>query len=272
MTSFKPAIWILIISSLLACSEGNDGMTKSGTPMAMEESVPPEADMARNQTDAAIGRKVIKRGEIRFQTRNLQETTAFITENVKNLGGYISSDNSYSSEDRITSRLEIRIPCDSFDILLSKISESVNKIEYKNVQLQDVTEEYIDVESRIETKKELENRYIEILSQAKTVQEILSIEKELGTLRSDIESTEGRLKYLKDQVSLSTLTVDYYQMTSTTLSFPSKIGKAFVTGWKLFLAFIAGLVNLWPFILIIGLVVILVVRFGKRKKPIKSAS
>jgi hypothetical protein len=272
MTTIKSAIWSLIIIGLFSCSNGNEKMARYAAPMIVAESADLEADQVNKQTNEGIERKVIKRGEIRFETKNLEETTVFITESVKNLRGYISSDNTYSSADRINSRLEIRIPSDSFDVLLSRISENVKKIEYKNVQLQDVTEEYIDVESRIKTKKELENRYMELLSVAKTVQEILSIEKELGTLRSDIESIEGRLKYLKDQVSLSTLTVDYYQMTSTTLNFSSKIGNAFVTGWKFLLSFIIGLVNMWPFILIIGLVVILIIRFGRKKKTIKNAS
>jgi hypothetical protein len=272
MTSIKSAIWSLIIIGLLSCSNGNDKTARYVAPVVVDEATNFEVDQAKSQTNERIERKVIKSGEIKFQTKNIQETTAFITENVKNLKGYISSDNVYNSEDRITSRLEIRIPSDSFDVLLSRISENVNKIEYKNVQLQDVTEEYIDVETRIKTKKELENRYMELLSRAKTVQEILSIEKELGTLRSDIESIEGRLKYLKDQVSFSALTVDYYQMTSTTLNFSSKLGKAFVTGWRFLLSFIIGLVNMWPFIIIIGLVVILIIRFNRKGKTIKNAS
>jgi hypothetical protein len=149
-----------------------------------------------------------------------------------------------------------------------RISESAKKIDFKNVQVQDVTEEYIDVETRIKTKKELESRYRVLLSKARTVEEILSIEKELGTLRSDIESIEGRLKYLKDQVSLSTLSVEYYELTRSTLNFSSKLGHAVVSGWKLLLGFIVGLVNLWPFIIIIVLIIVVALRMSK-KKPLK---
>lgn len=242
-------------------------MSKFVAPVVADEAANPEISPATNENyESAIDRKVIKRGEIRFQTKSIQETTKFITENVRNLKGYVSSDNVYNSDDRITQRVEIRIPSDRFDDLLSKISENVKKIEYKNVQLQDVTEEYIDVESRIKTKKELENQYLELLSRAKTVEEILSIEKELGTLRSDIESIEGRLKYLKDQVSLSTLTAEYYQLTSTTLNFSSRLGQAFVTGWKFLLAFIVGVVHMWPFIIIIATIIFITIRISRRKR------
>lgn len=248
-------------------------MSKFVAPVIADDAQSIIVNQGTNQTiENNTERKVIKKGEIKFQTKNIQETANFISETVKSLKGYISSDNVYNSEDRITQRIEIRIPSESFDNLLSRISANAKKIEYKNVQLEDVTQEYIDVESRIKTKKELEHQYIELLSKAKKVEEILSIEKELGTLRSDIESIEGRLKYLKDQVSLSTLTVDYYQLTSTTLNFSSKLGQAFVMGWKFLLSFIIGIVHLWPFIIIIGIIIFITIRFSRKKKITKNAS
>lgn len=266
MMRIKSALWTFILIALVSCSNGNEKILKMEAPSLSDEISLAETNQSASTGESMTERKVIKKGEIKFQTKSIQETTNFISENIKNLQGYISSDNVYNSEDRITQRIEIRIPSNSFDDLLSRISNNVKKIEYKNVQLEDVTEEYIDVESRIKTKKELENRYIELLSKAKTVQEILSIEKELGTLRSDIESIEGRLKYLKDQVSLSTLSVEYYQLTSTTLNFSSKLGQAFVMGWKFLLSFIIGLVHLWPFIIIIGIIIYITIRFSRKKK------
>jgi len=264
----KSAIWSLFLISILSCTGANNKEYDRAVPV-MEEASKFEAEQSDdNSTEIITERKVIKRGEIKFQTRSIQETTSLITKNVNDLKGYISSDNVYNSDDRITQRIEIRIPADSFDDLLLRISESARKIDFKNVQVQDITEEFIDIETRIKTKKELESRYRDLLVKAKTVEEILSIEKELGTLRSDIESIEGRLKYLKDQVNLSTLSVEYYELTSSTLNFSSKLGKAVVMGWKLLLGFIIGLVNLWPFIIIIVVIIIVALRISK-KKPTK---
>lgn len=264
MNQLKSVLWSLLLLSVLSCTGGSNKEYARAVPV-MDEASKSEADQPVDNPEFIAERKVIKRGEIRFQTRSIQETTSFITKNVNDLKGYVSIDNVYNSDDRITQRIEIRIPSDSFDDLLLRISESAKKIDFKNVQVQDVTEEYIDVETRIKTKKELESRYMELLSKAKTVEEILSIEKELGTLRSDIESIEGRLKYLKDQVSLSTLSVEYYELTRSTLNFSSKIGQAVVSGWKLLLGFIIGLVNLWPFIIIIVVVIVVALRISKRK-------
>lgn len=236
-------------------------------PLAMEMAdLPIPKISSTNTAESIVERKVITKGEIRFQTKDLQETSKNISQIVAELNGYISSDNVYSSIDRTTQRSEIRVPSDKFGELVTRISEQAKKLDHRSLENQDITEEYIDIETRLKTKKELENRYRDLIVKAITVEEILSIEKEIGTLRSDIESIEGRLNYLKDQVSLSTLSIEYYQLNSSTLNFSSKIWQALAMGWKLLLAFVIGLVNIWPFILIIGLIVFLIIRFNKKKK------
>jgi hypothetical protein len=134
-----------------------------------------------------------------------------------------------------------------------------------------VTEEFIDIQARIKTKKELENRYKELLAKANTVEELLSIEKELGTLRTEIESIEGRLKYLQDRVSLSSLTIEYYELTTSSFRFIPKLGKSFVTGWNWFLSFIVGLVHMWPFIVLFVAALIISLRINRKKKKTKNA-
>ena len=70
----------------------------------------------------------------------------------------------------------------------------------KNVSVQDVTEEYLDIEARLKTKKEVEARYIEILkSKTKTVEDVLKAEEQIRIIREEIEAREGRLNYLKNQ-------------------------------------------------------------------------
>lgn len=263
----KIATLSLLLLAFLSCNSGNNKELAITAPLADKDSNLRLNDPdATRSTESITERKVIKRGGISFQTRSIQETTSFIITTVNELKGYISSENVYNSENRTTQRLEIRIPATNFDELLIRISQNANRIDSKNVQVQDVTEEYIDIESRIKTKKELENRYKELLPQAKTVEEILAIEKEMGTLRTDIEAIEGRLGYLKDQVSLSTLTVEYYELSNSTLNFSSKLVQALVTGWKFLLGFIIGLVHLWPFLAISGITLFIIFRAGRKRK------
>jgi len=258
------------ILALLSCNSNADKRETSTRAIVLNNDTPNQSKVEKIETP--IERKIIKEGEISFETATLSETESLITKTVNEMGGYITSDNVFSNEDRITHRMTVRVPADKFDQLITKISESAEKLDRKTISALDVTEEYIDVEARIKTKKELESRYKELLVKAKSVEDLLSIEKEIGTLRTEIESIEGRLRYLQDRVSLSSLTIEYYQMTTSSFGFFSKLGRAFVLGWNWLLAFIIGLIHLWPFILIIGGGVFFAFRFGKARKKTNNAS
>jgi uncharacterized membrane protein YcjF (UPF0283 family) len=104
-----------------------------------------------------------------------------------------------------------------------------------------------------------------LLKQAKKVDEILNIEREIGTLRSDIESIEGRLKYLTDKVSFGTLTVTYYQKITASFGFGSKFNQALRNGWTNLGWVAIGFTSLWPFI-VLGLVLFFVIRRMRRRK------
>ena len=129
-----------------------------------------------------------------------------------------------------------------------------------------MTEEFLDVEARLKNKKELEARYQEILKQAKNVKEILEIERELNTLRSDIESMEGRLKYLQNQVSLSSIQITYYKELTKRTAFGQKFAQGFRSGWTNLIWFLVGLVNIWPFLLLLGLGIFGLKRYLRNKK------
>lgn len=197
-------------------------------------------------------RKLIKTGNITFETKELEKTKKIIIDLVNQNKGYVASDNQYKSDDRISATISVRIPANKFDYILDEIAKGVEKFDSKNIRISDVTEEFLDVEVRLETKKVLEIKYLEILKKAKTVREILDVERELGKLRGDIESTEGRLKYLQNQVSFSTLNISFYKQTAASeTSFIGKISKAFKTGFENVKDFFLYLINIWPFIIIL---------------------
>lgn len=245
---------ILPFSLLLACGRSNHTaemqiMTDSlgsGPAQVMDKSQMRDEEPAGE----TIERKVIRQGDITFETRDADRTRADIRRAVGHMGGFLSGDNAYASGDQIEYRLDVRIPAERFDSLLLLISEKAGRIESRNISSQDVTSEFIDVLARIRTKKELEQRYLQLLAKASTVEEILSIERELGTLRSDIESIEGRMKYLSDQVAMSTLTVTFHEKASSGSDFGHGFAEALRNGWANILSFILDIVGYWPFLLI----------------------
>ncbi len=227
---------------------------------------------AAEQTEQTISieRKLIRNGQLEFKTNDVKKAKLEIEKVSKELSGYISNENENNYGDRLQYNQTIRVPADQFDNLIKRIETLADKVENKSINTQDVTEEFIDVEARLKTKKELEVRYSEILKQAKTVADILAIESQIANVRSEIESMTGRLNYLKNQVSFSTLNLSYYEAIGTDFGFASKFVDSLKGGWDNLLAFLIFLVNLWPFVIGIVAVIIWWLRRRKAKRIIQN--
>ena len=235
--------------------------------------LPAEAEPQTAEKVETFDRKLIKEGTISFQTDDIDKTKSFISQTVQQLNGYISHDTASGHSSRPEHKLIIRVPADKFDALLNNISESVKKLDSKNIEVRDVTEEFIDVEARIKTKKELQTRYTTLLDRANTIEEILRIAKINGELQTEIESAEGRMKYLMDRIAFSTLSVAYYQCIDSPASpfrfFDFDFSRRFVVaakdGWDGFLWFVIALTHAWVFLVFMGIVLFIAWLRRKRK-------
>lgn len=265
----RRALYILPLALFTMCGGADNRESRAlESPMAVESKV---ASFASDQSAAqpvpvTTERKLIKNGDLSFETADVKETKGKVEAICKELKAYISNENQNNYGSRLQYNQIIRVPADQFDVLIQRIEEGALKVESKNINTQDVTEEFIDVEARLKTKKDLEVRYREILKQAKTVQDIMSIEGQISSVRAEIESMEGRLNYLKNQVSFSTLNVSYYQQIGTDFGFGPKVVRAIGDGWDNLLSFLIVLVNLWPFLLLIAAGAWATNRWRKRKK------
>ena len=195
-------------------------------------------------------RKLIKEGFIDFATDDLAATRATILTAVRDHGGYVSADREYSSPGHLSHTLEVRVPAADFDEFLTEATRGVKRFDNREIRVRDVTEEFLDVEARLATKKALEERYLTLVQRADNVTEILQIEKQIGELRADIESSEGRLQYLRDQVALSSLTLTFYREVPIDNAFAGRFRAGFRSGWENLIWFFVGLTHLWPFLVL----------------------
>ena len=221
--------------------------------------------VTEQQPTETIERKLIKEGRVEFETDNLNTTRKTIFEAVNKYKGYVSYDQEYKSPGRNSNTIMVRVPASNFDNFLNDATQGVEKFDSKEINVKDVTEEFVDIQARLKTKKELEQRYIELLEDAKNVTEILEIERQAGQLRSEIESIEGRLNYLQDQVSFSTLTMTFFETVPNETEFAQKFKNGFSNGWDNLIWFFVLLTNIWPFI-VIGLVLVFGIRAHRRRK------
>lgn len=269
----KLLLAIAILLPFLSCNSPYSN--KNAVPMmaAYDMELAEHINDANTELSALTDRKIIKNGDISFETHNLEQTKSHIIKTVNELGGYISEDRVYDYTSTIEHSLTIRIPAQNFDLLLEKISTQIKRIDSKSIDILDVTEEYMDVETRLQTKREVQAKYRALLTKANTVQDILSIEREIGEIQYEIERAEGRMKYLDDRIALSTLNVRYYEKSSTPFQFGYQFTKGLKNGWKGFLWFIVGLAHMWVFILLASVLayfIVFLVRRSKRKSHLNT--
>ena len=118
----------------------------------------------------------------------------------RNLGGFLSH--------RTDTQITIRVPAAQFDEALKGIA-GMGDVLTRNVQVEDVTEEYLDVTLRLKNARQVRERIAQLLANAKNVEESLEVERELHRLSAEIERLEGRLKYLRNKAQYSTITVTF---------------------------------------------------------------
>lgn len=269
-------IFVAILGSFGCAQADRNSYTGNGASDEMSAKFADEAlEVHEEEIDATdatvVERKLIKDGFVEFETADLTEARSTVLSAVSQYKGYVSSDLEFSETGRIGNRIEARIPTEQFDAFLAAATAGVDRFVSKSIDVRDVTEEFLDVEARLKTKKELELRYHELMKEASTVIEMLEIEKQIGELRAEIESYEGRLKYLQDRVSMATISLSFYQIIPEEHGFAGKFKSGVRNGWENLIWFFVVLTNLWPFVLITLLLVLAVRRYRRRKRASRGA-
>ncbi|WJJ97034.1 DUF4349 domain-containing protein [Algibacter luteus] len=263
--------YLLILMLPLMCSKGPSEYANT-VDYSDQEMVFEEASNINGMVSVpaeASPQKIIKTSYLKFETKDLDKTYLQIKKAIQDNNGYIQDDNSNKSYNTITRHLIVRVPTSNFQKTLDAVSKDVSFFDAKRVSAKDVTEEFIDLEARLKAKQTLENRYLELLTKAKTVKEMLEIERELSNIREEIEAKQGRLKYLQDKVSLSTLDIEFYKLTSETpitTSYGTKMWNAIKSGFNGISIFFLGILHIWPFILILVFAGFLIKKWLKKSK------
>lgn len=225
-------------------------------------------------------RMIIKTGTMNIEIDKYDDAEKSILEVVQRNGGIVSSSNvTQNVSGKKQGTISVRIPTDKFDLLLKDIN-TIGKVTSQNVKSTDVTEEYIDLEARLKTQKELESRIIKLLQEkARDLSDIITLEDKLASIRKNIESVEGRMKFLKNQSDFSTLSINLFEpsilVTSTGGGFFSELWDSVKSGLQGFTKILGGLIMViiaFLPIIVIALIIFWIIRkIIKRKKAKKLA-
>lgn len=153
---------------------------------------------------SAVDRKIIYKASLTMQVEKYAEAQSAIENAVKQAGGYILQFNESETAYEKSGNFVIKVPASGFGSLLAQL-EKIHPSTQKNMQGQDVSEEYVDLTARLKAKQVVESRLIAFMEKASKTDELLAFSNELGKTQEEIERIKGRMRYLEQNVAFSTI-------------------------------------------------------------------
>ena len=199
-------------------------------------------------------KKIIRNGTMTLEVKEYSKYYSLIKEIVQREGGYIAEENQQQSEYRIENNVLIKIPVAQFEETMDLVSAGTGNesVQERKINSEDVTTEVVDTKSRIEAKKEVRLRYMELLKQAKSMKDILEVQSEINGIQEQMEMASGRVNYLNHASAFSTINLKFFQLLSAAPpaekepSFANNVFSAFLSGWQFIKTLIVGIISIWP--------------------------
>jgi len=235
------------------------------------KAVSTEPNTSAPQSNTIIVKKIIKNGDLDIQVGDIKKAHQQVNEIVKSNNAYIQTERFNNTDIDEKQFFTIRVPHKNFDALINSFSNGMGSVLSKNIASNDVTEEYTDVSIKLANKKIYLEKYRDMLRSAKTTKDMLEIQENIRELEDEIDVAEGRLRFIDDRVNYSTLNLMLYKekvrsSATSKIGFGNRFGDSFTEGWNSFVAFFLGIISIWPFFLLIPLVILIWKKWRNREK------
>ena len=205
-------------------------------PLAMPTMVAPQMDAARNAESGTANvpavtqeRMVVKNADMSIVVKDPEKTMADISKLAEDMGGFVVSSNLYQTNTSSgilvpQANVVIRVPAEKLDEALATIKSGAVEVQAENVSGQDVTSQYVDLESQLKNLEAAESQLMEIMKKAEKTEDVLNVFNQLTSIRGQIESIKGQMKYFEESAALSSVSV--------TLVAEETIKPIEIAGWK----------------------------------------
>ncbi len=233
------------------------------------------------ESQKAAEEKIIKTVDLSIQTKEYEAYLAAITTNVTKLGGYVENSTNhmgsfYSSNANRSSTYVVRIPADKLDEFLAGAEEK-GKIIRKTESQQNVTLEYVDLESRINAFKTERTTLTGLLEKAESLEDVLSIQERLSEVNYQIESYTAKMRVLENRIGYSTITLNIDEVERVTEEKPTignRIKNTFLDNLEelgeglgdFIVNFIGGLPIIIPVVAVIAVAILILRKIIKKRR------
>lgn len=273
---------------ITGCSVSEDAaMDYAGAPAeemaepaaATEDSRSAEFLEDADNYEADTEERIIKEGRMEFVTDDVEAKVEEINDAAEEYDAYITDSSLSKINDRLRASLTVRIESSHFDSAYNNLG-NIDDLVSKESTSQDVTMEYVDLQRRLEVYRTQEERYLEMLDNAENIEEMLEVEKELGRIRLEIESLQGKINYFDSVTDYSyiDIIVSQRKAVAAAAGTPDNVWEEFLfslkEGWQFFFSMVVSIAAavIWglPFIITIVVILFLVSFIRKKNKDKKT--
>jgi hypothetical protein len=195
----------------MAAAQDSAESTSAGPTSAEQEqkaAVNPSAPTSGIMSSSTISpRKMIYKANVQAEIEQYAQARSALTSLVTRYQGYILSSSDYETDREKGGSIVVRIPQAGFSSFLDELDKLATKIPVRSIEGQDVTEEYVDLASRLKARQAVEARLLQFMAEATKTEDLLKISADLAKVQEEIEQIKGRMRYLDENVSYSTISI-----------------------------------------------------------------
>ncbi len=234
---------------------GDEPMNATDTGTAKTESV-----------SVADNRKLIRNVDMSVETENMEEMLQNVNSRITECGGYAE----YATIDAGYANIKARIPSAKLDAFVNHVSQ-ISNVTSKTESAEDITLQYVDTKSRVESLRIEQERLNELLAEADTVDTIITLESRLSEVRYELQSHESQLRTYDNLVDYSTVQININEVHSYTPPEEASRWEKMTTGFmdslygvgEGFLNFIVGFIIALPFLIVWTIIILLIILIVK---------
>ena len=287
-----PALAAVLLAGALAltgCTSGGGDSGADSAGGAAKEAAPPAADdrpgaaggdasgARATAPPKAAATHVIRTASLTVQVEDVPKALDEARTTVEDAGGYVGDEDTSRDEDgRERTRLELRVPVDAYQDVLDGL-EGAGKLLHRGAKAQDVTDQVVDVESRIKSQRASVARVRELMDRATKLSDVVTLEGELSSRQTELEALLAQQASLKDRTSLATITLSLSETPADEAAEDDPgFTDALAGGWDAFVTMLRWLAvalgAVLPFAVVAALLVLVWLRVVRPRLPRRTAT
>ena len=150
---------------------------------------------------------IIRDVSLTLQVKDVEQALAGVRGIVVSAGGVVTKSSTSLKGDDMIATLTVQVPTRSFDPVIQSLRQLAVKVESEVGASQDVTDEFVDLDSQVRNLQATEAQLLRVMERATTITDILAVQRELTNVRGQIEKAQGRMNFLKQRSDMATINI-----------------------------------------------------------------